>query len=204
MNNKNEIIGNDYQNTIVQYLQNSWPLFLCGAIYFLLDFMLDYTQPAKVSLSCFLGLVLMHFGDGKKVSEQGKHASTKMKSFVNDEEKMSKVDVAKCAVEIRYVKLIKKKWKFKICISHVNTEHQWREWHSFDELVSVQSQLLKDFEYCPDLTPQCRTLLKTPLDVEDSSSRQSHFSPNKNKKKSMEELNVELRHQQVSSVNNYI
>lgn len=200
INNQNEIIEKDEnQNSLAQYLQHSWPLFLCAAIYFLLDFVLDYTQPAKVSMSCFLSLGLMYIGGRNVERRKGKRSSSKKKSFINNEEEMSKVDMANCAIEIRYVKLIKKQWKFKICINLVNTEHQWREWRSFDELVSVQSQLLKDFELCPNLTPQCRTLLKNRLDIEDfSRGRQSHHPSNHRKKKSLEEINAELRHQQVS------
>ena len=207
INNRNEIIVNNDKSITLLHLLKFWPLFLCVAIYLLLDVVVadEYSRAAKVSMACFLGLLLMHFGSIKIVGDKSKHSSsTKTKTFVNNEEEMSKVDVAKCAVEIRFVKLIKKKWKFKISISLANTDYHWREWRSFDELISVQSQLLKDFECCPSLTPQCRTLLKTPLDTEDSSDTRSHSSSSKKGEKiSMEELNAKLRHKQVSILCNW-
>ena len=203
INNQNEVIDpDDNPNVCVHFLRHSWPLFLCAGIYFSLDFVLNYSQPVKVSMSCFMGLVLMHFGEKNGGRRKGKRSRTKKKHFISDEEEMSKINMTNCAIEIRYVKLIKKQWKFKICVNLVNTEYQWREWRSLDELVSVQSQLLKDFEFCPNLTSQWSTLLKTPLNIEDSSisRRQSQHRSNQSKKKSLEELNAELRHQQVSSI----
>lgn len=204
VNNKDEIIVSRNEGICAHFIRQSWPLFFCLAIFYILDWLLDSSQPAKVCMSCVSGLILVHFANNPKLNKI-KHKRVKLKSFVNSEEDMSKVNVNRCSVEIRYVKMIKKKWKFKVCVSLVDTEHQWREWRSFDELVLVQSQLLKDVGHNPDLTPQCRSLLKTPLVTEDQGLRGPSISEQEKEKtrKSSEEVNAELRHKQVSFLSLY-
>ena len=199
INNKSEVIRDSNHNSIVfQCISSSWPLLFCIVSFFLLDWVMcdAYSHLTKVCMSCCLGLAAIEVASNMRMrSNQCDKPITKKKSFVNDEEKMSEVDVADCLVEIRYVKLIKKKWKFKICISIEKLNQQWHEWRSFEEVLSLQCQLLRYFDNGshPDLTPNCKNALKCPFDVEDD----SHWVVGE--KKSMEELNAELRNKQVSN-----
>ena len=196
INNKKEVVEYTYQSIIEQYIRNSGSIIICFFVYVILGCVVDYTWPLKLCMSCIFGLVWMEYTERKKRACNNIHMSSSKakKPFVDNEEEMSKVNVANCIVDINCVKLRKKRWKYEITVNLVGTDYQWREWRSFDEIQYVHKQLLIDLELYEKVTTQTRSILKTPLDIEDCSKASNSETT---KKKSLELLNAKLRHNQV-------